>query len=46
MSTATQTKGVPLTGAPACPKCGGRMWDNRKSKRNPKAPNFKPRPAL
>ena len=41
MSTATQTNGAPLTGAPACPKCGGRMWDNRQSKRNPKAPDFK-----
>src|SRR5262245_19296349 len=27
--------------SPACPKCGGRMWDNRMSKRNPKAPDFK-----
>jgi hypothetical protein len=26
---------------PSCPKCGGRMWDNRISKRNPKAPDFK-----
>ncbi len=26
---------------PTCPKCGGRMWDNRISKRNPKAPDFK-----
>ena len=26
---------------PSCPKCGGRMWDNRVSKRNPKAPDFK-----
>ena len=26
---------------PNCPKCGGRMWDNRLSKRNPKAPDFK-----
>ena len=26
---------------PTCPKCGGRMWDNRLSKRNPKAPDFK-----
>lgn len=26
---------------PACPKCGGRMWDNRESKRNPKQPDFK-----
>ena len=24
-----------------CPKCGGRMWDNRVTKRNPKAPDFK-----
>ena len=37
----TQTNGAPLTGAPACPKCGGRMWDNRATKRNPKAPDFK-----
>ena len=27
--------------APPCPKCGGRMWDNRATKRNPKAPDFK-----
>jgi hypothetical protein len=26
---------------PSCPKCGGRMWDNRITKRNPKAPDFK-----
>ncbi|HWJ23054.1 MAG TPA: Rad52/Rad22 family DNA repair protein [Gemmatimonadaceae bacterium] len=26
---------------PACPKCGGKMWDNRATKRNPKAPDFK-----
>ena len=26
---------------PACPKCGSRMWDNRATKRNPKAPDFK-----
>jgi hypothetical protein len=29
------------TDEPSCPKCGGRMWDNRISKRNPKAPDFK-----
>ncbi len=29
------------TEEPSCPKCGGRMWDNRISKRNPKAPDFK-----
>lgn len=35
---------APETGrsrAPACPKCGGAMWDNRATKRNPKAPDFK-----
>ena len=26
---------------PPCPKCGGAMWDNRESKRNPRAPDFK-----
>ena len=26
---------------PACPICGGRMWDDRASKRNPRAPDFK-----
>lgn len=25
----------------SCPKCGGRMWDNRATKRNPRAPDFK-----
>ncbi len=25
----------------ACPKCGGPMWDNRASKKNPAAPDFK-----
>jgi hypothetical protein len=24
-----------------CPKCGGRMWDNRETKRNPRAPDYK-----
>jgi hypothetical protein len=24
-----------------CPKCGGQMWDNRLTKRNPKAPDYK-----
>ncbi len=31
----------PATDDPACPKCSGRMWDNRLTKRNPKAPDFK-----
>ncbi len=26
---------------PACPQCSGRMWDNRLTKRNPKAPDYK-----
>ncbi|HEX5438562.1 MAG TPA: Rad52/Rad22 family DNA repair protein [Gemmatimonadaceae bacterium] len=26
---------------PPCPKCGGKMWDNRIGKRNPRAPDFK-----
>ncbi len=28
-------------GQPPCPVCGGRMWDNRARKTNPKAPDFK-----
>lgn len=24
-----------------CPKCGGHTWDNRATKRNPKAPDYK-----
>lgn len=27
--------------APSCPVCGGKMWDNRESKKNPKAPDYK-----
>ena len=34
-------RGLVGTDAPPCPKCGGRMWDNRIGKRNPKAPDFK-----
>lgn len=26
---------------PSCPKCGGRMWDNRLTKKNPKQPDHK-----
>ena len=32
---------IAQTDAPSCPKCGGAMWDNRESKRNPRAPDFK-----
>lgn len=31
----------PSSGAPSCPICGGPMWDDRLSKRNPRAPDFK-----
>ena len=27
--------------SPSCPVCGGRMWDNRATKRNPRAPDYK-----
>jgi hypothetical protein len=33
--------GPRATDEPTCPKCGGRMWDNRATKRNPRAPDFK-----
>ena len=32
---------APAAGMPACPICGGAMWDDRLSKRNPRAPDFK-----
>lgn len=32
---------APAGDTPACPKCGGGMFDNREGKRNPKAPDFK-----
>jgi hypothetical protein len=34
---------APATDEPeaACPKCSGKMWDNRARKSNPKAPDFK-----
>jgi hypothetical protein len=35
------TVGPLATAEPTCPECGGRMWDNRLTKRNPKAPDFK-----
>jgi transposase len=35
-------RGVPLaTHEENCPKCGGRTWDNRLTKKNPKAPDYK-----
>ena len=32
---------VDASGMPLCPICGGAMWDDRTSKRNPRAPDFK-----
>ena len=32
---------VDADGMPLCPLCGGPMWDDRLSKRNPRAPDFK-----
>ena len=40
VSTALEIR-PPAPGMPACPICGGAMWDDRSSKRNPKAPDFK-----
>jgi len=33
--------GAMLMDDESCPKCGGRTWDNRMTKKNPKAPDFK-----
>ena len=42
-SRRSETKQAPLRALEeeSCPKCGGRMWDNRVTKRNPRAPDFK-----
>jgi len=32
---------TPAEDEPVCPRCSGRVWDNRLTKRNPKAPDFK-----
>jgi single-strand DNA-binding protein len=39
--TAAAAAAVAAGEMPRCPKCAGDMWDNRASKRNPKAPDFK-----
>jgi hypothetical protein len=36
-----EPSGAVAQGMPACPTCGGPMWDDRTSKRNPRAPDFK-----
>ena len=38
---AAEPRGPRATSEESCPKCGGRMWDNRLTKRNPRAPDFK-----
>jgi len=40
-STASEQGNAQPGAAPNCPICGGPMWDDRASKRNPKAPDFK-----
>lgn len=35
------TTAIRTTDEVECPKCGGRMWDNRETKKNPKAPDYK-----
>ena len=37
----TPASGPRATDELSCPKCGGRTWDNRLTKRNPKAPDYK-----
>jgi hypothetical protein len=40
VATAARTPSPDLEDA-SCPKCGGATWDNRLTKRNPKAPDYK-----
>ena len=40
-ASAPRSVGAVALGMPACPICGGAMWDDRTSKRNPRAPDFK-----
>jgi len=39
--SADQATGPLASEEQSCPKCGGRTWDNRLTKRNPKAPDYK-----
>jgi hypothetical protein len=41
MSDGQQQSGGAEATAPACPTCGGEMWDNRAAKKNPRAPDYK-----
>ena len=40
-SPSTAAPQLNADGLPLCPICGGPMWDDRTSKRNPRAPDFK-----
>jgi hypothetical protein len=40
-AAAPEPAGNVAPGMPACPICSGPMWDDRTSKRNPRAPDFK-----
>jgi hypothetical protein len=40
-AASAEPAGAAATGMPVCPTCGGPMWDDRTSKRNPRAPDFK-----
>ena len=37
----TEAEQTPTGETPVCPKCAGEMWDNRATKKNPRAPDFK-----
>ncbi|MDB4907161.1 MAG: Rad52/22 double-strand break repair protein [Gemmatimonadetes bacterium] len=41
LPSADATQSLAAADEPSCPECGGRMWDNRATKRNPRAPDFK-----
>lgn len=41
VATPDEEQAASADGMPKCPICGGPMWDDRLSKRNPKAPDFK-----
>lgn len=41
-ATSSSTGALAVAGdEQSCPKCGGRTWDNRLTKRNPKAPDYR-----
>ncbi len=40
-ATRVRERAATLADSPSCPKCNGPMWDNRPTKRNPNAPDFR-----